>query len=412
MPGKNEYLKHKYGLFVHYVYGDAYPVTQNVGGSIPKNLNELAEGFDVEAFVRDVVSFGMEYVIFTTWHCSMNMLYPSEAMNRLRPGHASRRDVIRELIEALRGMGITLYLYTHPADGHDLSSEDQMKTGWTGPAPYATWNAFINEVYEELTIRYGRDIGGFIFDSTWPEQVDRMRLRKTILSRKPEAALVAVYNECCDCCDFCSKEIRYPDDIIWFNEFPPIERFNENTWPSYRRLVAMVQGGEWWAVNGIALYTPEIMFRYTVLQAATATEGAGVTWAAGPFPGGTWETNVKESFQKLNTYIAPVTEAIKNTYPSTSFITKEGSKIPTLAWGGVATKSADDQFEYIHVLTPPTGKSLHLPPPADGKKFSCAQLLPHNRPVGLVQEAGGITLTLPSTESWNSINTVIKLKRS
>ena len=413
MPDERNYLNHKYGLFVHYAYGNAYPVTQYAGGGVPKSLDELAQGFDAGAFARDVVSFGVEYVIFTAWHCSMNTLYPSEVMNRWRPGHASRRDVIRDLIQALKGTGVILYLYTHPADGHDLSPEDQTKTGWNGPKPYAIWNKFINELYEELALRYGQELGGLIFDSGWPSQVDRLRLRETVLSLMPHAALIAVYNECCDCCDYCSREVRYPDhkSDCGFNEYPPVERFNENTWPGYRRLVAMVQGGGWEAVNGAALYTAEQMFRYTVLQAATATEGAGVAWAAGPYPGGTWETNVKETFQRVSSYLAPIAESVKNTYPSTSFVTNEGTKIQSLSWGGVATKSIDDEFEYIHILAPPEGRSLHLPPAADGKQFAGACLLHSGRDVGFIQETAGITLTLPESESWNALDTVFKLKR-
>ncbi|MBS1806094.1 MAG: hypothetical protein JST28_22345 [Acidobacteria bacterium] len=39
-------------------------------------------------------------------------------------------------------------------------------------------------------------------------------------------------------------------------------------------------------------FSPASMFRYTVLQAGTCTEGGGVMWAAGPYPGGGWEMGV------------------------------------------------------------------------------------------------------------------------
>ena len=410
MAVTHNYLKYKYGLFVHYAYGDAEePVTRNADGTNPTSLDDLADRFDVEAFVGDVVSFGVEYVIFTAWHYRMNMLYPSVVMDAWRGGHASRRDVIGELIDRLKGTGVALYLYTHPADGHDFSAEDQERTGWNGPAPYEKWNAFINAVYEEVTVRYGRDVEGYLFDSTWPEQVDRSTLRKTILSRQGDLALVALYDQRNECCDYCSKEVRFPDEILWFNEYPPITRYDVSTWPSYRRLVAIVQGGDWCAAGGSAQYTAEMMFRYTVLQAATATESAGVVWSAGPYPGGRWETNVRERFQALGSCLAPIAESIKCTYPSTSYVTAEGSKILTLPWGVVATRSVDDRYEYIHVLIPPAEGTIHLPPPADGKRFVSAALLTTGEQASMTQTARGVDLALPKGFRWDTLDAVFRL---
>ncbi len=50
----NDYLGRKYGLVVHYVYGNAYPVTRNKDGTIPASLDDVADRFDVESFARDL----------------------------------------------------------------------------------------------------------------------------------------------------------------------------------------------------------------------------------------------------------------------------------------------------------------------------------------------------------------------
>jgi hypothetical protein len=81
-----------------------------------------------------------------------------------------------------------------------------------------------------------------------------------------------------------------------------------------------------------------------------------------------------------------------------------------LTWG-VATKSVDERYEYLHVLRPPTNSAtLKLPAPADGKQFTKATLLPSGRKVTLKQDAAGLTLTLPKRVAWDKPDTVIRLQ--
>jgi hypothetical protein len=67
-------------------------------------------------------------------------------------------------------------------------------------------------------------------------------------------------------------------------------------------------------------------------------------------------------------------------------------------------------MEYIHVLRPPEGRELVLPPPADGKWFTSAALLANGNRVGLAQDARGIRLTLGSADVWVPLGTVIRLR--
>ncbi len=404
------YLAQKYGLFVHYAHyaQGKYPVTLNRDGSAPTDLDDLANRFDVAAFVRDVESFGVEYLIFTAWHAGMNLLYPSDCMNRWRRGHCAKRDVIRELIAAMKKTKVRLYLYTHPADGHDFTAEDQSLTGWDDKTGgYERWNRFIGEVYAELTERYGHDVEGYLFDSMWPEQVNRLQLRNTIIARKPDAVLLALI-EANECCDFGSKEVPVPS---WFDFDGNTATDDPDTWPSYRRLVCMVQGSEWWAAGlGVAKYPPEVLLRYTVLQAGTASESAGVAWAAGPYPEGGWEPGVAEGFCALNALLRPIAESVKGVHASRSFVTQERSCIPDLPWGGVATESTDGRYTYIHVLRPPADRLLHLPIPADGKTFASATLLRNGHRVMLVQDRDGLDLILADGDAWDTLDTVIRLE--
>ena len=157
-------------------------------------------------------------------------------------------------------------------------------------------------------------------------------------------------------------------------------------------------------------YTPESLYRYTVFQAGSNTDGGGVLWAAGPYADGGWETGVLERLQKTGAFIKPIEKSLKNTFSSTSWPTPAGSTIASISWG-VATRSTDDRLEFIHVLKAPAdgSTSLKLPPPADGKRFSSASLLPDGKAVSLTQAQDGVTLTLPAGASWNPLHTAIQL---
>jgi hypothetical protein len=110
---------------------------------------------------------------------------------------------------------------------------------------------------------------------------------------------------------------------------------------------------------------------------------------------------------------------IKNTLPSTSYVTPQGSRIATLPHSVVATRSVDGSHEYIHVLRAPTGTEektreryvnvLQLPPPADGKEFAKAVLLRSGREAKLGQNEQGLRIEVPRHDAWDPIDTVIKL---
>lgn len=431
---QNHYRSMKYGFFVHYVWGgDAYSATVNRDGSMPKGLDDLANRFDAEGFARDIQAMGVEYVLFTAWHADMNVLYPSKVMEKWRPGHSSKRDLIGDMIKACKAKGIAVLLYTHPRDGHDFTDADMAKTGWhrgEGSNPdfnkwdKAKWNDFINEAYGELVDRYGDDILGLYLDegsgaADSYRVVDYPRLRKTITAKNPQLLMMQndygnLYNA-----DLGNMEVFYNHS----HNTP-----DGDQWTSYKIPISVVAGSIFWAAfpegktepaqkspkvgfNPWIPYSPESMFRYTVLQAGSNTDGGGTIWAAGPYAGGGWETGVLDRMKRVGELIKPVERSIKNTYPSTSWRTAAGTRIADLAWG-VATRSMDDKIEYLHILNTPAGGSstLKLPAPSDGKRFAKAVLLENSKPVSLQQDADGVTLVLPAGSSWNRVNTIIALQ--
>lgn len=427
----------KYGLFVHFVYGEEYGLMTPMSpqGEEPKDINEFADSFDVEKFADDVENMGFEYVIFTAWHANMNLLYPSEVMKKWRgPEHTSNRDLLGDLCTALNERGIYLMLYSHiwvgndfhPNDGKEyfywgntdgIITEDQEKTGYVesviNAKPPTKWDTFVNEVYDEMSARYGNRIIGHWFDGTWCWHVDKKRIMETISMTNPGCAFVA-NGDASHGLPYSSKEVNRParDDYGFADVYPEASNEDATTWPNFERNVAFIQGGNWWASKwGKPKYSAEDIFRYTVLEAGVNT-GGGVSWAFAPFVNGEWEGNMLEVMKKAYSYISPIAESIKKTRPSTAYPTEEHTRLNNLEKGYVATMSIDEKYHYVHVMIAPDGKSLNLPKAKDGSVFKKAVILKDKTELALESTPdGGYSITLPESVSWDIYDTVIRLEK-
>lgn len=416
--GISSFRRMKYGYFVHYVFGG----TRKSDGNWPSDANDMANRFDATGFADDLQSMGVEYVIFTAWHYNMVCLWPSAAMEQWMPGHTVNRDLLGDLIDAVKAKGIRVLFYTHPRDGHDMNRADQITTGWgPGSGGYdpdwnqfdrGKWNHFINDIYADLIDRYGSRIDGMFIDEGSPlgdswRVVDYPRLRQTVKSRQPDLLMMQNFYGTPYSCDIGATEVSY-----WQSWVPGT---NPNNWPATGRPMSMVMGGNWSATQVPGIYTPRYntaeMFRMTVLRAGVnSTDGGGVNWASGPYAGGGWETGVLEQMQEIGSWIAPIRASICDTFPSQSWITPPNSTINSLSNGIVATRSATDGREFIHVLTPPSGNSLTVAAPADGRGYASAKLLESGHPVDLVRNGNGsLTLTLQSGDTWSPRSTAIAL---
>lgn len=417
--GQNAFLKCRYGLFVHYVpFLSVYSSAEK-----PKTIDEAADAFDVDGFINDISEMRVEYLIFTAWHCMSNPLYPSTVMEKYRPGHCSKRDLIGEIVSGCKKAGIRVILYTHPRDGMEYDEDGKEATGWGrganangwDPNPetfdFQKWNDFVNELYAEITLRYGKDICGYFIDEGSPagdsyKVVDYVRLNRTIHKINP--SLIAMNNFYGDLygCDMGMKEYG----PRW-NEF---RNDDGGMWPCYNNPVAAVITRQWTSLaakdEDVCQYKPEDLFRYTVLQAAANRIGGGIAWACGPYCGGGWEKGVKEHLVKVGEYINNIREAVINTKPSEAFPIYSGKTINGLEWGA-ATTSNDGNIEYIHLFKAPASGVVSLPKPADGREFSSAYALNCDKlNVTLEHSDSGIILRLNG--EFDPLDTVIALKAS
>ncbi len=309
-----------------------------------------------------------------------------------------KRDVIEDLIHALKQKNIKLILYIHPSDGHDFTKEDQERTGWNDPFPHTKWNNFINEVVGELADRYGDDIFGFFIDGGIPPHTedrpnvrfDPPRLRRTIKDRIPNAVLIqnSGLNE--TCVDAGAYEGM------------------ESPWPASEWLMCQRITKEWWAMSSSVSFSAELAYKYTVLQAAVSTAtGGGAAWSFGPHPDGRWEVGVTTFTETLGELVDKAGPSLLGSKPSTLLITEKGTPLVGLQY--VATESLDGNTTWIHIFNPPRGNSITLPLPANGNTFSSAKIV-NGGFIDLVSNINGIELKLKPSMRWDDIDTIIELK--
>lgn len=440
LPQKR-WMNAKYGLFIHHVFGadveDMTPLGPD--GGYPEDIDDFVNRFDVERFAGQVEEMGFEYVIFTAWHLNMNLLYPSDRMAKWRgPGHAtSERDLLGEIIDALRARDISVMLYSHVFVGHEFRpgdgkryysydnkegpvTEEMRTTGYypAASAPYGKqppppetklWNDFINDIYDEMLARYGSRIDAMWFDGSWTWVVDRERLFATVRKHSPNAAIVANGTHEHGY-EFCSKEVGSPEgkDYGFASDAEGVRDQDARTWPGYARQVVLICGSNWWArPGGGPRFSARDIALYTVLQAATNTEGGGIAWSFGTYADGSFETGLYERMREAWRLIEPFAVAVRETVPSRAYPTPEHATIERLDHGFVATESQDGKRTYIHVLNPPSGNELLLPATQDGRTFKRARLLGHPGTVKLHREDSGYRIHLEGR--WSELNTVLEL---
>jgi len=161
--------------------------------------------------------------------------------------------------------------------------------------------------------------------------------------------------------------------------------------------------------------TANQFYVYSVLQAASNTRGGGVSLDVSPYVGTTsplWEAGVKSTMTAYGTAVANAGSSLAGTTPSSSYPVAFNSTLASLPNGVAALTSADASKTYIHVLSPPSGQTLNLPPPADNETFSAGILLSNGDPVTVSQTSSGVALTLATGDTWSTVDTVIQLTNS
>ena len=437
-----DYSSLRYGLLVHWVSGDNISKTgamllnskdQTIGG-----IDNYCNAAQVEKIADDLQAMGFEFVSITDFHGLGITSHPCAASDFWRGDniYTAQRDLLGEMITALRKRGIYAAIFTHPLDGHDYPADQREQLGWDDPTDnYKRWNDFINDVYGDISSRYGPDLICMGFDSEWGQshnaewenKLDLVRLRKTIHSYAPYLPLASL-SPANDTTDYSIREAWRPS---WLD--PWMSRGNKSSdyigpydvwdWPCYSRPVSPVITKHWTTITlkkDIILYlSAEDLFRYFLFQLSSAIEGPAILWGNSPYIDGGWEKGVEVAFLKVKDYIEPIRDSIYGTLPSTSYYMQEGTILKNIPNGTLCVRSKDDKKEFLHVLLPPQSNVLKLSAPSDNKSFTAARILGYinnlagnksnTTPLKVSQDNSSLVITLPDNFKWDLVCTTIEL---
>ena len=176
---QREFAKRRFGIFNHFLYGEP-------GGFVTKQLSREEEAVEwnrqVNAFDPERIAYGLDrigagYYFITLMQGQRFMLAPNATFDRLcgtKPGECcAERDLVAELIEALKKYGIALCLY-YTGDGPYRDEYCSRGMGKVNNEPGVINLEFVKNwasVLEEYAVRYGDNIKAWWIDGTYDATV-------------------------------------------------------------------------------------------------------------------------------------------------------------------------------------------------------------------------------------------------
>ncbi|MFC1714566.1 hypothetical protein ACFL6S_12940 [Candidatus Poribacteria bacterium] len=175
MRSSTEWFKDaKWGVFTHYLTGK---------DTTAEDWNSRVDGFDVAGLTQQLSSIGTPYYFITIGqnsghYCSPNTTYDS--LVGTQPSKCSRRDLIKDLYDALIPNGIKLMVYL-PSGAPAANSVAMEKLGWewgyrggwpsggserTGKR-LAEFQKKWEAVVREWSLRWGKNVSGWWIDGCY-----------------------------------------------------------------------------------------------------------------------------------------------------------------------------------------------------------------------------------------------------
>ncbi len=161
-----------WGVMCHYLAGepgggeDAYAVTA-------EEWNAQVDAFRLGEFVDQIASTGARYLLFTVGqnsghYCAPNPIY--DELTGLKPSKCSRRDLIRELADALEPHGIALMVYATSGAPNEPHAAKALKWVDNRKQPghrLVEFQRLWNRILAEWSTRWGRRVRGWWIDGCY-----------------------------------------------------------------------------------------------------------------------------------------------------------------------------------------------------------------------------------------------------
>ena len=201
----------KYGLFLHYQHRILLGYCIRTKPQFPQpaemtaaQWNQFVEGFEVRGFAAQMAEARVGWVIFClddhyfAWPCAPNQAFSK--YTGYAPGEkCSRRDLIRDLADALNARGVKLICYYAGLNGYmkDRQTYEGLKDdGNAKTAPSAESRKRRLEVLQEYCERYQDTIAGWWFDGmefdSYSEKPNDWPALEAIVRRPNPSAVIAL----------------------------------------------------------------------------------------------------------------------------------------------------------------------------------------------------------------------------
>jgi len=157
LRASTDWLAGSFGVGVHWT-------TWSTDSDGKKGDFEAAvDAFDVPRFVGQLKEAGARHIIFTSSWAEQHPPAPCAALDRILPGRTTKRNLLKEIADALASEGIrTILYYNHGCNGED---REWMKACGYADGKLEAFGTNIVSIVRDLSLGCGANIAGWWFDS-------------------------------------------------------------------------------------------------------------------------------------------------------------------------------------------------------------------------------------------------------
>jgi len=156
-------VKCRFGIGVHWT---AQTVPRH---GPPLSFQKAVDAFDLDGFIKAVEYAGADYVLFTSAHALQMLPAPHPVLDKILPGRTCKRDLIRELADALAAKQKHLLVYYNHSCNQKNDPEWEQAVGYHAPNK-ERFAQNIMDIVGYMGDRYKDRIKAWWFDS--PYSVD------------------------------------------------------------------------------------------------------------------------------------------------------------------------------------------------------------------------------------------------
>ncbi|MFA7636737.1 MAG: alpha-L-fucosidase [Monoglobales bacterium] len=162
---KAHWMAGNYGVMVHYL-----PEAMPCGGPKKMTVNEMADNFDVKAFVKELKDMGASWVIFPFGQNSGYYWSYNVEIEKRIPGICTRRDLAFELAVEIKKQGLRFIAY-FPTEVDDNVKMIRYAFGWDLSPDKKVFMERWMKVVKYYGEKYGDLLDGWWFDGNYDTKI-------------------------------------------------------------------------------------------------------------------------------------------------------------------------------------------------------------------------------------------------